>query len=79
MLLHSFLLSLPFQATVRLTRVLGFTHVTNVAGGMAAWRAEGLPVQGELGELGAAPAAAGGCGCGSPGSGSGGCRSGGPK
>lgn len=64
------------QATVRLTRVLGFTHVTNVAGGIAAWRAEGLPLEGEV-RMPTAPA--GGCGCGAGGSGSGGCRSGGPK
>ncbi len=33
------------QAAVRLKRVLGFTHVTNVRGGTAAWADSGLPLE----------------------------------
>jgi rhodanese-related sulfurtransferase len=43
------------QATVRLGKVFGFQHVSNVAGGMAAW----LKMQQELRSPGG-----GGCGCG---------------
>lgn len=51
------------QATVRLTKMFGFKHVSNVEGGMSAWVAlqQGSPNGGS-----------GGCGCGSP---SGGCGS----
>eukprot|EP00775_Hariotina_reticulata_P011117 gene11117-11271_t len=44
------------QATVRLGKVFGFQHVSNVAGGMAAW----LKLQQEL----KSPGGGGGCGCG---------------
>ncbi|GLC35843.1 hypothetical protein PLESTB_000500200 [Pleodorina starrii] len=57
------------QATVRLTKVFGFTNVTNVTGGMRAWASEGLPVQGQPVRSG------GGCGCGGGGGGGGGCKS----
>jgi rhodanese-related sulfurtransferase len=33
------------QATVRLTKVFGFTKVASLKGGMAAWGADGLPVE----------------------------------
>ena len=35
------------QATVRLSKVFGFRGVASVRGGMAAWAAEGLPMQAE--------------------------------
>lgn len=43
------------QATVRLSRVFGFEHVSNVAGGMAAWAAFQAQARAQAG---------GGCGCG---------------
>lgn len=52
------------QATVRLTKVYGFTNVTNVTGGMMAWTREGLPVKVNQQRSG--------CGCGSSGGGGGG-------
>jgi rhodanese-related sulfurtransferase len=55
------------QATVRLTKVFGFSNVVNVTGGMQAWERGGLPVQ--------RPVRSGGsCGCGSSGGGGGGCK-----
>lgn len=53
------------QATVRLSKVFGFSNVSNVAGGMAAWQAL-MGAEGGGGDGGG-----GGCGCG--GGGSGGC------
>lgn len=50
------------QATVRLSKVFGFSNVSNLAGGMAAWQA-----------LTAAGGGGGGGGCGCGGGGSGGC------
>ena len=32
------------QATVRLTKVFGFSQVASLKGGMAAWGVEGLPI-----------------------------------
>lgn len=51
------------QATVRLSKVFGFKHVTSVSGGMGAWVAM---------QAGQGIMSAGGCGCGKP---SGGCGS----
>ncbi|KAG2442828.1 hypothetical protein HXX76_002907 [Chlamydomonas incerta] len=63
------------QAAVRLSKVFGFTHVTNAAGGMAAWQAAGGQVQ-RAPPRPAGGASAGGCGCGSSGGGGGGCQNG---
>ncbi|KAG2499385.1 hypothetical protein HYH03_002960 [Edaphochlamys debaryana] len=59
------------QATVRLSKVFGFSNVYNVKGGFKAWRAEGHPVAVTPGAL--SGSGGGGCGCG--GGGSGGCGS----
>lgn len=72
------------QATVRLTKVLGFTNVANLEGGMAAWTREGLPMQLPMADVlrqymqqAAQQPKSGGCGCGSSsGGGGGGCKSG---
>ncbi|GLI68923.1 hypothetical protein VaNZ11_013345 [Volvox africanus] len=53
------------QATVRLSKVYGFSNVTNVNGGMMAWAREGLPIKVHQHSGGSS------CGCGS----GGGCRS----
>lgn len=45
------------QATVRLTKVLGFQNVTNVKGGVEAWM---------LADLQLVTSGSGGCGCGKP-------------
>lgn len=62
---------------VRLTRVLGFSAVTNVSGGMQAWQREGLPMQLPMDDIirSQQKASSGGsCGCSStPG---GGCKGG---
>ncbi|GIL72839.1 hypothetical protein Vretimale_4517 [Volvox reticuliferus] len=49
------------QATVRLSKVYGFSNVTNVTGGMMAWAREGLPVKVHRQRGGSS------CGCGSGG------------
>ncbi|GIL43128.1 hypothetical protein Vafri_973 [Volvox africanus] len=55
------------QATVRLSKVYGFSNVTNVNGGMMAWSQEGLPIKVHQHRGGSGSS----CGCGS----GGGCRS----
>lgn len=50
------------QATVRLSKVFGFSNVVNVTGGMSAWQSMQAGLSGS----------GGGCGCG--GNGSGGCH-----